>query len=220
MLAFLGDGLGRNGEPQMLEAWLARRPDEDLQLSATFWSGSATSSQIFEWIDGEVHVYGRSGNRLTEVIIHDPAHVRTKATLRFRDLQSDSTRDVERLWIQTSLASQQGRTIKGVSVSFALGDPIGTVLRKALHDAGVDAATSADVMREFTTFFSTFRHTVIRYAKGELGPHGVSGTMEAARARFDERMEALLGSRWTSALADAIMSNPKLLAMMGAVMQD
>lgn len=210
MLAFIGVGWNENGTPQPIEAWLARYPDEDGHIAASIVSGSASSLNVFEWVDGEVHIYGRGASVATEIVIHDPDKIRSRVSIRYHNLRDNSKQQVEARWIQTNLAWARYLKIGDLAVYRALDNPLHTALREALRDAGVDAETSTIVIREWDSFFRTLRRTLIRYAReGEFAQEAGDVLGE-----FGDRMRKALGPANSEKVAAALLANPTLLLMM------
>lgn len=217
MLAFVGFGWNEKGEPELVEMLVPRFPDEDMQIVGTVTAGSASSNQVVDWTGNEGHIYGRSGEFSTEVTIHHPELMRTKVTVLNRHLRSGATQKVERMWIQTSLAHQRRLRLDAVPVSFVLENPMGTMMRQALRDAGVDSASGAVVVREFAAWMSALRRSLVRYAKGELTPDDFAKAMETTSDRLSARLRTLLGDKGSEEVGAALMANPMLLAMMEAM---
>lgn len=213
MLAFLGVGWDDQGRPQLIEAWVPRYPDEDIQPDATLWTGSQVGNSVLDWVDGEVHIYGRSPGLLTRVTIHDPAAMRSKVTITYRWPESGKQQAVERFWIQTTLAWARSRRAGNLRVATVLDAPVLTVLRESLSAAGVDSATSQAAVGEFKDFFASFRKALVRYASGEISLEAAAGIMESRSAEFSSRFHGILGPAWTAALEEQWLQNSTVAAM-------
>lgn len=213
MLSFVGVGWNATGASIVVETMFSRKPDEDMQLTAVVWSGADTSNQIFEWRGTQAVIYGRSGDIAIEAVVHNPERVRTKVTVRQRDLKSGRTQSVERSWIQTSLSPVRHLRAGDVTAAFVMGHPLVVILREVLREAGVNDRTGDAVIAEFRTFLSTLRTTLIAYAKGDGTLETFAGRMERASDRFQARVQAMLGDKWTEAIERAFLNNPTLAAM-------
>ena len=163
----------------------------------------------FEWKNGQVHLYGRSPNMLSETIIHDPDHMDPNITIKFTPLPNGPVTEEKTRGFQISLSSIHMADIapglKGYQVESASPQ---TIILQALRTVENRPDILQTAERIWVKTLKETKNIFLRYAQGKLSLEDLQKQTLACPNKGAELLKTLLGPDKYARFSDSMFVNP------------
>lgn len=205
-------GADEKGYAYTTKLYVPRSPLSEYQFLALYQDSIQKRPVFmpFEWKNGQVHLYGRSPDMLSETIIHDPDQIYPNITFRYTPLPNGPVTEQKRRGFQCNFSSIHMADIApGLKVYQVESASPQTIILQALRTV----ENRPDVLQTAESiWFKTLQETkniLLRYAQGKLSFEEANKQMLAcSNNKGSELLKTLLGPDKYARFSDSIFANP------------
>lgn len=206
MLIVLFGSRNARDEIEFVELWIPRDQNEGW-LYALQVSGETTFLP-YEWRDGQIHVYGRSADRLSELIVHQPERLTPDMTFRESALESHEVTETKTRGFQVDNAMGWGLSLGPVMAWDVLESSPRRLAGRVLREIEDRPEIRALAERVICEQLQEARMILIRHARGQLSTPEAEGQVKATKDYSAVRLREALGAAKYDRFSELFVASP------------
>lgn len=203
-LVFLTFSGNDQNEFSITETWVPRYPDSEGWIFAILSGGVFLP---FEWKDGQIHLYGRAADMLSEIIIHQPNKLKPEITFREIRMEDGAMSETRTRGFQVDTAWSQELGVGPLKAYQVFQSSPRKLFSQALHqiEGLPDSINAAEQVQ--LKMLQEVRQISIRYVRGQLSFAAAQKELGATADKASVRLKVILGPEGYARVRDSIMSH-------------
>jgi hypothetical protein len=197
----------KKDQVEAVETLIPRHPESEGWLFAIHDRSNFLS---YEWRDGEIHLYGRSPESLSEIIVHQPGKLKPEMTFRVTRTKDGFVDESRANGFQVDYASIQHVRVGSLTVSGILETSPYRLFSNALAQVESRPDVRNAAGRIYGKQLQDNRKVLIRYARGQGTLADAQKQIKATNEIGIARLKITLGDSKYAQLRDLLLGSPEV----------